>query len=165
LPSIDDAMKPYAFPRLYDTLYMNFALALAKRAMLDEEVPVGALVVLGGKVLGFGWNQKEAGLDPTAHAEILALRMAGRTKGNWRLSGGCVYVTKEPCVMCAGALLEARVARVVYGAKDFKTGALGSLYCLHDQAFLPHRLSVSEGVEEDRAAELLVRFFRCKKNP
>jgi tRNA(adenine34) deaminase len=157
-------MKPYAFPRLDDTLYMNLALALARRAMLDDEVPVGALVVLGGKVLGFGWNQKEAGFDPTAHAEIVALRMACRTKGNWRLSGACVYVTKEPCVMCAGALLEARVARVVYGAKDLKTGALGSLYCLHDQPFLPHRLAISEGVEEDRAAELLVRFFRCKKN-
>ena len=164
MPSIDDAMKPFAFPRLDDTLYMNFALALAKRAMLDGEVPVGAIVVLNGKVLGFGWNQKEVSFDPTAHAEILALQMAGRTKSNWRLSGACVYVTKEPCVMCAGALLEARVARVVYGAKDFKTGAMGSLYCLHDQAFLSHRLAVSEGVEKDRAAKLLVRFFRCKKN-
>ena len=145
-------------------LYMNIALALAKRAMQDGEVPVGALVVLNGEVLGIGWNQKEASFDPTAHAEVLALRMAGRTKRNWRLLGACVYVTKEPCVMCAGALLEARVARVVYGAKDSQFGAMGSLYCLHDQAFLPHSLTVSEGIEEKRATEILVRFFRCKKN-
>jgi tRNA(adenine34) deaminase len=148
-----------------DAAFMRRAIALARAGDRRPGAnPIGCVIVLDGAVVGEGHNEVDLRLDPTAHAEILALRMAGRTKGNWRLSGGCVYVTKEPCVMCAGALLEARVARVVYGARDFKTGALGSLYCLHDQAFLPHRLAVSEGVEKDRAAELLVRFFRCKKN-
>lgn len=137
---------------------MSLALGLAQRALRDGEVPVGALIVVEGRVIGFGWNQKEALFDPSAHAEILALRMAGKFLKNWRMPGSKLFVTKEPCIMCAGAILASRVSKVIFGAKDKEAGAFGSLYCLHDQPFLGRKVWV-KCLEDPRAEGLLKGFF------
>lgn len=146
-----------------DLDWMAQALRLAERAGLRNEVPVGAVLIRDGVVLGEGWNQVIAGCDPTAHAEILALRAAGRALANYRLSGSTLYTTLEPCAMCVGALIHARVERLVFGAHDPKTGALGSVTDLPASYPANHRFAVVAGVRADEAAQLLRRFFRARR--
>jgi tRNA(adenine34) deaminase len=143
---------------------MALALAQARAAEAAGEVPVGAVVVKDGVVVGAGRNAPVGQHDPSAHAEVQALREAGRTLGNYRLDGCTLYVTLEPCAMCAGAMLHARLARVVYGARDPKTGAAGSVVDLFAQAVLNHQTSVSGGVMEDDCAALLGSFFRRRRD-
>jgi tRNA(adenine34) deaminase len=138
---------------------MREALRLADRAFARGEVPVGALVVRGGVAIGRGHNRRETRQDPTHHAEIEALRKAARRLGGWRLDGADLYVTLEPCAMCAGAALSARVPVVVFAAADPKAGALGSLYHLGSDPRLNHSIVVRDGVRASDAAELLEQFF------
>jgi tRNA(adenine34) deaminase len=140
---------------------MSLALGLAQRAARDGEVPVGAVLVLEGRVIGFGWNQKEVLFDPSAHAEVLALRMAGKCLKNWRMAGSRLFVTNEPCIMSAGAILASRVSKVIYGTPDKDAGAMGSLFCLHDQPFLGHKL-MAKCLREPKAKDLLESFFRLQ---
>jgi tRNA(adenine34) deaminase len=142
---------------------MRRALALAERAMQENEVPVGAVLVEAGAVLGEGWNRPIAALDPTAHAEIEALRVAARKRGNYRLSGTTLYVTLEPCAMCFGAVVNARVARLVFGACDAKAGACGSVFDLTREPRVPHRVDVFGGVCADECGALLRRFFADRR--
>ena len=142
-----------------DDAWMAEALALARVARARGEVPVGALVVQDGAILGRGGNAPVAHSDPTAHAEIAALREAGRTLGNYRLPGCELFVTLEPCAMCAGAILHARIARVVYGARDPKTGACGSVVDLFAEPRLNHHATVAGGVRAEECGKLLSEFF------
>jgi tRNA(adenine34) deaminase len=146
-----------------DDAWMAEAVALAERAGAGGEVPVGAIVVCEGAIVGRGGNAPIAGNDPTAHAEIAALREAAATLGNYRLPGCELYVTLEPCAMCAGAILHARLARVVYGARDQKSGACGSVIDLFGEARLNHHTRVEGGVRADACGELLMRFFAAKR--
>ena len=146
-----------------DEAWMRRALALALRGAGCGEVPVGALVVQDGKVLGRGWNRPIGKHDPSAHAEVVALRAAGRKRGNYRLPGTTLYVTLEPCVMCSGALILARVKRVVYGAPDPKAGAAGSVFSVLGTDRLNHRVEVTAGVLADECAALLRRFFASRR--
>lgn len=139
--------------------WMRRALALATRAAAVDEVPVGAVVVRDGNVLGEGFNSPIARHDPTAHAEINALRAAGEVAGNYRLPGSTLYVTLEPCVMCAGAIIHARVSRVVYAARDPKAGAAGSVFPVLGTDRLNHRVEVAGGLLEAESAALLRAFF------
>ncbi|RFA17096.1 tRNA-specific adenosine deaminase [Subtercola boreus] len=137
------------------------ALAEARQALLTADVPVGAVVVgANGEVLARGHNERELLRDPTAHAEIIALRRAAALLGDWQLAGSTLVVTLEPCVMCAGAILAARVARVVFGAWDDKAGAAGSVYDVLRDRRLNHRVEVLAGVRADESSELLSGFFR-----
>ena len=144
---------------------MREALALAARAQAeDDEIPVGAVVVdAGGQVIGEGWNRNIAECDPSAHAEIVALRAAGRAVGNHRLVGWTLYVTLEPCAMCAMAMVHARLARVVFGARDPKTGAAGSVFDLLADPRHNHRVEVSGDVLGDEAGARLRDYFRGKR--
>jgi tRNA(adenine34) deaminase len=142
-----------------DVDFMGRALELAARAADQQEVPVGALVVKEGRVIGEGWNRPIGDRDPTAHAEILAMRAAARQLQNYRLEGAVLYVTLEPCPMCIGAALNARVARVVFGAWDPKAGACGSVFDLPRHPKLTHRIDVFGGVCSERCGELLRDFF------
>ncbi len=143
-----------------DLVYMREALRLAESAAARGDVPVGALVVMDGVITGVGFNTREAAADPTGHAEIVALREACRHGNRWRVDGATLYVTLEPCPMCAGALVNARVARLVYGAADPKAGAARSLYNLCDDPRLNHRMEVRAGVLAEPCAEVLQTFFR-----
>jgi tRNA(adenine34) deaminase len=143
--------------------WMRLALAEAARAHAAGEVPVGAVVVSAGVVIGAGFNQPIATSDPTAHAEIVALRAAARAAGNYRLTGAVLYVTVEPCLMCVGALVHARVAHLVYGAPEPKAGAVVSTARVHELPSLNHRLAVTGGVLEDDCREAIQRFFREKR--
>ena len=143
-----------------DLVYMREALRLAETAAARGDVPVGALVVQDGVIIGAGFNNREAAADPTGHAEIVALREACRQQNRWRIDGATLYVTLEPCPMCAGALVNARVARLVYGAADPKAGAARTLFSLCDDPRLNHRMTVVDGVLADPCADLLQRFFR-----
>ena len=147
-----------------DEIFMQQALALARRAEAEGEVPVGAVVVRDGEVIGEGWNRPIGLQDPTAHAEVMALRDAARRVGNYRLPGSQLYVTLEPCPMCAGAVVHARVARVVFGASDPRSGAAGSVFDLlpSDQRF-NHYTEVTGGVLAAESAELLRQFFRARR--
>lgn len=143
---------------------MDRALALALQAWDCGEVPVGAVVVdAEGKIIGEGYNRTITTPDPTAHAEVVALRDAATAVANYRLPGASVYVTLEPCVMCMGAILHARISRVVYAAKDPKTGACGSVLCLQQHEQLNHQTTVEHGLREDEAADLLRRFFKERR--
>jgi len=142
---------------------MRRALGLAQRAAEDGEVPVGALLVLGAEVIGEGWNRPIASHDPTAHAEIAALRDGAQRLRNYRLERTTLYVTLEPCAMCIGAVLNARVPRVVFGAWDQKAGACGSVVDLPRQPNLTHRVDVFGGVCSDESAALLRRFFETRR--
>lgn len=146
-----------------DAAFMREALDLARKAAAAGEVPVGAVVVRDGAVVGRGHNQPIAGADPTAHAEIMAMRDAGRALGNYRLAGCALYVTLEPCVMCSGAIMHARIRRVVYGARDPKTGACGSAIDLFAQPHLNHHAEVGGGMLADEAAALLQDFFTRRR--
>jgi tRNA(adenine34) deaminase len=147
-----------------DAAFMELALAEARRASAAGEVPVGAVVVLDGRVIGRGHNQPIAANDPTAHAEIVALRAAARQMKNYRLPGAALYATVEPCPMCCGAALQARVARVVYGAADPKAGAARSLYRILEDVRLNHQVVVSGGIKSAECAALLTEFFREKRD-
>ena len=147
-----------------DLAFMAEALALARTAEAAGEVPVGAVLVRGGAIIGRGWNQPITASDPTAHAEVMALRDAAQSVGNYRLPDTTLYVTLEPCPMCAGAIVHARVARVVYGAADPKGGAAGSVFDLlpSDERF-NHRVLVVGGVLAEQGGEMLRRFFRARR--
>ena len=142
---------------------MGEALALARDAAARGEVPVGAIVVRDGEIVGRGGNAPIAHNDPTAHAEIAALRDAGRALGNYRLPGCTLFVTLEPCAMCAGAIMHARVARLVFGAPDPKTGACGSVVDLFAEPRLNHHTLVTRGVGADAASALLTQFFAARR--
>lgn len=142
---------------------MRRALALAARGAAAGEVPVGAVVVRDGKVIGRGWNRPIATHDPSAHAEIVALRAAARKLDNYRLPGTTLYATLEPCVMCSGALIQARVERVVFGAHDPKAGAAGSVFSILGTDRLNHRLAVTSGVLADECAAMLRQFFASRR--
>ena len=139
---------------------MRLALREAAKAARRREVPVGAVLVKGGKVLARGCNRREAGHDPTAHAELIAIRRAAKAQKSWRLSGSTLVVTLEPCIQCVGAALLARVETVVFGCRDPKGGALGSVVDLRAVPGVNHRLSVVEGVLGEECSELLSGFFR-----
>jgi tRNA(adenine34) deaminase len=142
---------------------MRDALALAMRASEHDDVPVGCVLVVDGAVVAVGENRREADQDPTAHAELVALRAAATARGRWRLDGVTAYVTLEPCVMCAGALLNARVARVVIGAADEKAGAVGSRYNLLVDPRLLHEVEVTYDVLAEESAALLSAFFATRR--
>lgn len=142
---------------------MEIALGLAQQAEHDNEVPVGALVVHQGKIIGQGYNQSIAKHDASAHAEIMALRQAGQYLQNYRLCDCTVYVTLEPCMMCLGAMIHARVDHIVYGASDPKTGVLGSAAALHQQPFLNHLPKVSANVLAEPCGQLLRNFFKKRR--
>ncbi|SFF37599.1 tRNA(adenine34) deaminase [Fontimonas thermophila] len=142
---------------------MRHALLLAHRAQAAGEVPVGAVVVHDGRIVGEGWNRPIGTCDPSAHAELVALRAAARRLGNYRLTGTTLYVTLEPCVMCAGAIVHARVARLVFGAWDPKAGAVRSVYDVIAQPRLNHRVEWHGGVLEDACGGILKQFFRARR--
>jgi tRNA(adenine34) deaminase len=144
--------------------YMDLALAEAQKAQAAGEVPVGAVIVSEGNVIGKGFNRPISGNDPTAHAEIVALRDAAAHQGNYRLSNATLYCTVEPCMMCAGAIIHARIARVVFGTPDPKAGAAGSIYNVLTDPRLNHRVDVQSGIREDECAALLRQFFSARRN-
>jgi tRNA(adenine34) deaminase len=146
-----------------DQTWMRRALELAQRARDEGEVPVGAIVVLEGKVVGEGWNRPISGSDATSHAEIEAIRAACRELRNYRLSGATLYVTLEPCAMCIGAMFHARIANVVFGASDPKTGAAGSVINLFAEHKLNHHARVEGGVLAQESGELLRTFFASRR--
>lgn len=149
--------------RELDSAFMRLALEEACLAASEGEVPIGAVVVFEGQVIARAHNRRELDADPSAHAEFLALLQASQVLGRWRLSGCTVYVTLEPCVMCAGLMVNARVDRCVYGAPDPKGGALGTLYQLNADSRLNHAFEVCQGVLQDECAELLKRFFKTRR--
>jgi len=144
--------------------FMRLALAEAAYARTLGEVPIGAVVVLGGKVVAAGCNQPIKAVDPTAHAEINVLRAAATAMGNYRLTGATLYVTVEPCLMCVGAMIHARIGLVVYGAPEPRSGALGSTVRAHETPGLNHRLTVLGGVLEDECRTLMQEFFRERRS-
>lgn len=146
-----------------DVDFMRHALELARRAGEDQEVPVGAVVVQDGTVIGEGWNRPISDTDPTAHAEIVAMRAAAVQLQNYRLTGATLYVTLEPCAMCIGAALNARVTRVVFGAWDPKAGACGSVFDLAREPRMTHRIDVFGGVCSEECSDLLWRFFEARR--
>jgi tRNA(adenine34) deaminase len=150
-------------PNDIDKKMMALAIEQARLALENGDVPVGAVVTVGGEVVSTAYNRREADNDPTAHAEVLALREAGHRLGSWRLSGATVYITKEPCVMCAGALMSARVARVVYGAQDPKYGAAWSVFNILQDDRLNHRTEVTAGVFAEECMALLKEFFENRR--
>ena len=143
---------------------MEEALRSAQRALEMGEVPVGAVVVCEGKVVGRGWNRNLADNDPTAHAEVVALREAGRSIGNHRLGGCELFATIEPCAMCAGALVQARIRRLIYGADDPKSGAVHSVLKVVNHPLLNHQMEIRGGVMAGRSAEMLQEFFRQRRS-
>jgi tRNA(adenine34) deaminase len=146
-----------------DSDFMRRALLLARRAAEEGEVPVGAVLVVGNEVIGEGWNRPIASNDPTAHAEIIALRAGAVALNNYRLGAATLYATLEPCVMCMGAVLNARLARVVFGAWDAKAGACGSVIDLPREPRLAHGLDVFGGVCSEEAAAMLRQFFESRR--
>ncbi|MDR1855007.1 MAG: tRNA adenosine(34) deaminase TadA [Azoarcus sp.] len=147
-----------------DEFFMRAALALAREAGAAGEVPVGAVVVRGGEIVGRGFNQPILAHDPSAHAEVMALRDAAKNLANYRLPGCTLYVTLEPCAMCSGAIFHARIARVVFGAADPKTGAAGSVVDLYGEPRLNHHAEIVGGVLAEECGELLSSFFAARRN-
>ena len=143
--------------------FMRAALEQARRALAAGEVPIGAVIVTNERIVAAGFNQPIVGVDPTAHAEIVAMRTAAKAVGNYRLTGARLYVTVEPCLMCVGALVHARVAEVIYGAAEPKTGALGSIARAHETPGLNHRLLVTSGVLDEECRDLVQEFFRSRR--
>ena len=146
-----------------DAEAMSVALEEARKAEAAGEVPVGCVVVLDGRVVGRGFNQPISSADPTAHAEIVAIRGAAREVANYRLTGATLYVTIEPCMMCVGAMVHARIARVVFGATEPKAGALGSTIAAHEAPGLNHRLEVTSGVLDEECRAAMQAFFRARR--
>ncbi|MMZ47617.1 tRNA-adenosine deaminase [Aneurinibacillus migulanus] len=139
---------------------MGLAIAEARKAEALGEVPIGAVIVKDGQVVGRGYNLRETAKDPLAHAELIAIKEASETMGGWRLIGATLYVTLEPCPMCAGAIVQARVPRIVYGAMDPKAGCAGSLMNLLQEERFNHQVEMIQGVREEECSELLKNFFR-----
>jgi tRNA(adenine34) deaminase len=161
---VSDTLPPGTFvTETTDELWMEEALRSAQRALEAGEVPVGAIVVCGGRIVGRGWNQNIGTNDPTAHAEIVALREAGANIGNHRLAECDLFATIEPCPMCAGALVHARIKRLVYGADDPKAGAVQSVMQVLNHPRLNHRTEVRSGVLAGHCAELLQTFFKNRR--
>jgi tRNA(adenine34) deaminase len=146
-----------------DDELMLAALAEARKAMVSDEVPVGAVVAIGGEIIATGFNAPISSIDPTAHAEIQALRAAARTVGNYRLTGATLCVTVEPCAMCVGAIVHARIGRLIYGAPEPKTGAISSTMQLLDHPSWNHRVVVVGGVMADDSRAVMQEFFRTKR--
>ena len=146
-----------------DIHYMQQALELARLAAEQDEVPVGAVIVADGRIVGRGYNCRESGRDATLHAEMIAIREACAEMGGWRLPRSTIYVTLEPCPMCAGAMVQARVERLVYAAPDPKAGAAGTLFDIVRCPYLNHQLEVTGGLLEKEAAALLRQFFAAKR--
>jgi tRNA(adenine34) deaminase len=146
-----------------DSAYMQLAIEQAQAAAVRGEVPIGAIVVLEGHVIGAAGNRTITDCDPTAHAEIVALRAAATAVGNYRLTGAALYVTIEPCAMCAGALVQARIARLIYGADDAKGGAVRTCLQVLDAGALNHRVAVTPGVLADESVALLQSFFAARR--
>jgi tRNA(adenine34) deaminase len=142
-----------------DHYWMGQALREARKAEARGEVPIGAVIVRDGEVIGRGYNRREGSMDPTSHAEMAAIRKAARKTGNWRLLGATLYVTLEPCPMCMGAIILARLERVVFGCHDPKGGAAGSLYDLSDDPRLNHRVELDTGIRGTECSSLLSSFF------
>jgi tRNA(adenine34) deaminase len=162
-----DCPFPKRFPSQLvrdDAFYMSLAYNQAVDAWREDEVPIGAVVVLDGEVAGSAHNRVESGRDPTAHAEMIALTQAAEKRGDWRLDGATVYVTKEPCPMCSGAMLMSRVARVCYAVPDPKMGCLGGAANLNDLPRVNHHLEIAAGgVLEDECRSLIQAFFRLRR--
>jgi tRNA(adenine34) deaminase len=146
-----------------DEKWMQRAFDLAKKAEAQDEVPVGAAIVYEDQIIGEGWNQPISSDDPTAHAEIMALRDAGNKIGNYRLPNATIYVTLEPCTMCAGAIIHARLSRLVYAVDDPKTGACGSVFNLLQTEELNHKVEIEKGVMEEESRNLIQSFFKEKR--
>jgi tRNA(adenine34) deaminase len=154
------------FPsRKNHSAWMNEALRLAGKAYREGEIPVGTVIVQKNKIIGRGYNQRERLKDPTAHAEILAITAAAGTLENWRLTDCTLYVTKEPCPMCAGAIINSRMRLLVFGAYDEEKGCCGSLYQLCGDRRLDSKTAVKGGVEEEKCTAILQEFFQTKRNP
>jgi tRNA(adenine34) deaminase len=156
----DDRNDPLSDGPELHAHYMKMALADARQAAEEEEVPIGAVIVHGQRVIARAHNQREQLRDPTAHAEMIAITQAAQSLGSWRLEGCTLYVTLEPCPMCAGAIVQARIPTVVYGAADPKAGAVQTLYQLLSDARLNHRCQVVSGVLQEECAGVLSRFFQ-----
>jgi tRNA(adenine34) deaminase len=154
-------VSSHFFPR--EEYFMRLALREAARALEHDDVPIGAVVVQGGEVIGAGHNERELRADPTAHAEMIALREAARALGSWRVLDSVMYVTLEPCAMCAGAIVLARLPRVVFGATDPKAGAAGSVFNVLDEPRLNHRPQVESGLLAEECADLLRSFFAPRR--
>lgn len=146
-----------------DEYWMRYALALAKSAQEKQEVPVGAVLVLNDQVIGEGYNQPISTNDPTAHAEVIALRQGGASVGNYRLVESELYVTLEPCIMCVGALVHARVKRLIFGAEDLKAGAVINQLQLATINFLNHQPATCGGILKEECGELLSKFFKARR--
>jgi tRNA(adenine34) deaminase len=157
-------MKIVSAPTEIDARWMRQALAAAHEARSRDEVPIGTCVISGETLLSVAGNRTRTDCDPTAHAEIIALREAARKVGNYRLPDAVVYSTLEPCAMCAGALIQARVRRLVFATRDERAGAVESRFRICDTDFLNHRLEISSGVLEAECRELLQEFFRARRN-
>lgn len=158
-PKVEDPVTD----SLNDELWMEEALRCAQRALEAGEVPVGAVVVRGGRIVGRGWNRNITDSDPSAHAEVVALREAGNAAGNHRLEDCDLFVTIEPCAMCAGAMVHARIQRLIYGAEDAKAGAVHSVLAVVNHPQLNHKIEVRGGVLAGRSAEVLQTFFRNRR--
>jgi tRNA(adenine34) deaminase len=148
-----------------DDDFMAEALKEARLALAEDEVPVGTVIVQGGRIVARAHNQRERLNDPTAHAEMIALTQASSSAGRWRLTDMTIYVTLEPCAMCAGALVLARMGRLVFGTRDPKAGACGSVYNIVQDARLNHRVELTEGVLEQQCSDLLKQFFQKRRGP
>ncbi len=146
-----------------DEFFMSFALAEAQQAYQLHEVPVGAVVVFNGEIIGCGYNHPITGCDPTAHAEIIALREAAKKIGNYRLTDASLYVTIEPCAMCAGALVHSRIKRLIYGAAEPRTGGVNSVFQICNHSSLNHQIMVTVGVKEKECRALMQRFFKARR--
>ena len=154
-------MPSHFFPR--DEYFIRLALREARRAVEHDDVPIGAVIVREGEVIGAGHNEREVRADPTAHAEMIALRQAARALGSWRVLDTAMYITLEPCAMCAGAIVLARVPRVVFGTPDPKAGAGGSVLNVLQEPHLNHRPEVQSGLLADECAEILRAFFTTRR--
>jgi tRNA(adenine34) deaminase len=154
-------VSSHFFPR--EEYFMRLALREAARALEHDDVPIGAVVVQGGEVIGAGHNERELRADPTAHAEMIALREAARALGSWRVLDSVMYVTLEPCALCAGAIVLARLPRVVFGATDPKAGAAGSVFNVLEEPRLNHRPQVESGLLAEECADLLRAFFAPRR--
>jgi tRNA(adenine34) deaminase len=154
-------VSSHFFPR--EEYFMRLALREAARALEHDDVPIGAVVVQGGEVIGAGHNERELRADPTAHAEMIALREAARALGSWRVLDSVMYVTLEPCAMCAGAIVLARLPRLVFGATDPKAGAAGSVFNVLEEPRLNHRPQVESGLLAEECADLLRSFFAPRR--
>ena len=151
------------YNRQYLESFMKSALVEARQAALDSEVPVGAIVVLKDQIIGRGHNQREALNDPTAHAEIIAITAASNTISNWRLQNALLFVTKEPCPMCAGAIVNARIAHIIYGVEDEQAGCTGSLYQLCREPRFNHQAVVQGGILREECHGILTEFFKNRR--